>query len=107
MAPVDYARPETLVAALRGQDALVVTLGVSVPEEVHRAVVRAAADAGVPWVLPNEWGADTDDEGTRRDLPMWERNSKPSSTSPVTHTPPHGLSQMPWVYANQRRRENP
>ncbi|KAI9896955.1 hypothetical protein N3K66_007977 [Trichothecium roseum] len=76
VAPIDYARPETLVAALRGQDALVVTLGVSVPEEVHHAVVRAAAEARVPWVLPNEWGADTDDEATRRDLPMWERNKR-------------------------------
>ena len=48
---INYAKPETLVEALRGQDALVITLsGRSTIQEVEEKLVKAAAEAGVPWV---------------------------------------------------------
>lgn len=67
--PVDYDDPSTLVAALRGQDALVITLsGRSAIEETEAKLVRAAAEAGVKWILPNEWSPDTANEALVRDL---------------------------------------
>lgn len=48
---VDYDNPETLVDALRGQDALVITLsGYSPIQETEEKLVRAAGEAGVPWM---------------------------------------------------------
>ncbi|EED15854.1 conserved hypothetical protein [Talaromyces stipitatus ATCC 10500] len=66
---IDYEKPETLVDALRGQDALVITLsGYSPIQETEEKLVRAAAEAGVPWILPNEWSPDTAHEGMVNDL---------------------------------------
>ena len=58
MKKVDYASHAALVDALKGQDALVITLSVGAPPEVQTQLIDAAAEAGVPWVLPNEWGSD-------------------------------------------------
>jgi len=41
---VDYSKPETLVDALRGQDALVVTLSGFTPQETVDTIVNAAGD---------------------------------------------------------------
>lgn len=60
---------DALVAALRGQDALLITLGVMAPADTHGKLVRAAADAGVPWVLPNDWGFDTENDDCVNDIP--------------------------------------
>lgn len=60
---------DALVSALRGQDALIITLGVIAPADTHTKIVRAAAAAGVPWVLPNDWGVDTETEEYINDIP--------------------------------------
>lgn len=60
---------DALVSALRGQDALLITLGVTAPADTQTKLIRAAADAGVPWVLPNDWGFDTELEGNVNDIP--------------------------------------
>jgi len=65
---VDYSRPETLVDALRGQDALVITLGGHAPPETDMQLIRAAAEAGVSWILPNEWSPDTAHEALVGDM---------------------------------------
>nr|POE85420.1 hypothetical protein CFP56_43736 [Quercus suber] len=65
---VDYSKPETLVDALKGQDALVVTLSGLVPKETSETIVRAAGEAGVPWIFPNEWSPDTSNEALTRDV---------------------------------------
>ena len=50
-AKVDYSKPETLVEALRGQDALIITISGYAPiQETEEKLVRAAGDAGVPWI---------------------------------------------------------
>lgn len=59
--PVDYSEPSTLTAALKGQDALIITLAVAAPPDTQSKLIRAAAEARVPWILPNEFGGDTDD----------------------------------------------
>jgi uncharacterized protein YbjT (DUF2867 family) len=52
VAHVDYDDHKSLVSALKGQDALVITLGVMTPPDYQRRLLRAAVDAEVPWVLP-------------------------------------------------------
>lgn len=52
-----YADAAFLASALRGQDVLVVTLAFGA-YEAQTAILDAAADAGVPWVVPCEFGSD-------------------------------------------------
>lgn len=56
---VDYNNKSNLVEALKGQDALIITMAVTAPKDQEVKLLEAAAEAGVPWVLPNEWGFDT------------------------------------------------
>jgi uncharacterized protein YbjT (DUF2867 family) len=64
----DYNKPETLVEALRGQDALVITLSGHTPKETEMKLVNAAGEAGVAWILPNEWSPDTANEALVKDV---------------------------------------
>lgn len=60
---INYEDQASLVAALQGQDALVITMGVLAPPGQSAKLIQAAADANVPWIVPNEFGGDgTDDE---------------------------------------------
>lgn len=60
---VDYDNKSSLVSALRGHDLFIITMGVTAPAEMHTKLVEAAAEAKIPWVIPNEYGnATTDDE---------------------------------------------
>lgn len=65
---VDYEQPDTLVDALRGQDALVITLGGTTPKDTDLKLINAAAEADVGWILPNEWAPDTANEGLLKDV---------------------------------------
>lgn len=57
---VDYEIPQTLVDALRGQDALVITVSGRAPiQSIEEKLIRAAAEAEVQWILPNEWSPDS------------------------------------------------
>ena len=68
---IDYAKPETLLEALRGQDALVITLAGMISEDIQTQLINAASEVGVGWILPNEWGPDNVDEGLIKDLPVF------------------------------------
>jgi len=59
VARVDYGGDDdsALVSALRGQQFLIVSAAVSSPNDVNK-FVRAAAKAGVPYILPNWYGTD-------------------------------------------------
>jgi hypothetical protein len=76
VARVDYGDHSSLVEALKGQEALIITLAVSA-QALQDQLIRAAADANLPWILPNEWGFDTANEGMINDLGMSERVSAP------------------------------
>ncbi|CAF9927213.1 hypothetical protein IMSHALPRED_007165 [Imshaugia aleurites] len=65
---VDYNKPETLVEALKGQDALVITLSGHTPKDTDMKLISAAGEAGVPWILPNEWSPDTANEAMVKDV---------------------------------------
>ncbi|PFH63435.1 hypothetical protein XA68_10026 [Ophiocordyceps unilateralis] len=58
VAEVDYEREETLVEALRGQQFLVVSLSPRAPTDTQEKLARAAAQAGVSWMMPNCYGTD-------------------------------------------------
>ena len=56
----DYGSSEFLESALQGQDVLIITLAVTTSPQVQSDLIKAAAKAGVPWILPNEYGQDGD-----------------------------------------------
>lgn len=58
-APVNYNDEQTLIDALTGQDALVITMGIRAGD-AQTKLVNAAAKAGVPWIMPNEYTADVE-----------------------------------------------
>ncbi|KAL4778900.1 hypothetical protein BJX76DRAFT_342262 [Aspergillus varians] len=60
VAPVDYDDEATIVAALKGQQFLVITMAPTAPRDTHSKLVQAAAKAGIPYVMPNGYGADID-----------------------------------------------
>ena len=64
---VNYDDEATIVEALKGQDALIVTMGVTAPPEQQTKLINAAAKAGVKYVVPNEYGYDWDDTGAGKD----------------------------------------
>lgn len=75
---VDYSKPETLVEALRGQDALVITLSGHVSKEAERLLINAAGEAGVRWILPNEWSPDTTNETLVKDVFIFQSKGEQS-----------------------------
>ncbi|EPS25345.1 hypothetical protein PDE_00278 [Penicillium oxalicum 114-2] len=58
VAQVDYDDEATLVAALRGQQFLIITLSPTAPQGTHSKLVQAAAKAGIPYIMPNGYGGD-------------------------------------------------
>ena len=55
---VDYNKHASLVEALKGQEVLIITMAVMAPAESQTKLIDAAVEAGVKWIMPNEWGAD-------------------------------------------------
>jgi hypothetical protein len=56
IAQIDYNDPNTIVSALKGHDVLIITMSVSAARDTQEKLIRAAVDAGVPCILPNEFG---------------------------------------------------
>ena len=73
---VNYDDQASLVEALQGHDALVITMGVLAPPEQQTKLIDAAAAANVPWVLPNEYGYPQAHPGLRKDIPIGEKNAR-------------------------------
>lgn len=73
---IDYSKPETIVEALKGQDALVITLGGRAPHDIDLQLINAADEAGVPWILPNEWAPDTANEALVKDVVIFQPKGK-------------------------------
>ena len=75
---VDYSKPETLVEALRGQDALVITLSGHTPKGTEVQLINAAGEAGVAWILPNEWSPDSANEALVKDVFVFQPKGEES-----------------------------
>lgn len=73
---VDYNKQGTLVEALQGQDALVITLSGYVPKDTQGQLINAAGEAGVAWILPNEWSPDTANEALVKDVFVFQPNGE-------------------------------
>ena len=91
---VDYTKPETLVSALQGQDALVITLSGGAPKDTEMQLINAAGKAGVPWILPSEFAPDTANEALVNDVFIFQPKRECfQNVSPTTKTPTdRGLS---------------
>ena len=72
---VNYDNQASLVDALRGQEALVITMSTRAPSEHQMKLIEAAAVANVPWVLPNEYGYDITHPGLFKDIPIGEKHA--------------------------------
>ncbi|KAK0657943.1 hypothetical protein B0T16DRAFT_317078 [Cercophora newfieldiana] len=72
---VDYSSDDdtTLVNALCGQQALVITMAVTAPRDTSSKLIRAAAKAGVPYILPNYFGPDAANDSLCTDSFLAER----------------------------------
>jgi len=55
----DYASDQFLLSALKGQDVLVLILGIPALGDEQKRLIDVAAKAGVKYVLPTEFGSDT------------------------------------------------
>ncbi|EXJ57220.1 hypothetical protein A1O7_07567 [Cladophialophora yegresii CBS 114405] len=65
---VNYDDPSTLIDALTGQDVLIITMAVTAPPDTQDKLIDAAAAAGVPWILPNEYSSDPTNESMQKDI---------------------------------------
>jgi hypothetical protein len=59
---VNYDDKTSLINALKGQDLLLITMSVFAPPDSQIKLIEAAKEAGVPWIVPNGYGADMTDE---------------------------------------------
>lgn len=66
-AKIDYDDENSIVEALRGQQYLIITMNSRAPRDTQLKLVRAAAKAGVPYVMPNAWGPDPKNETLMRE----------------------------------------
>ncbi|OKL58562.1 hypothetical protein UA08_06058 [Talaromyces atroroseus] len=70
-AAIDYNDEDSLVSALTGQDFLIITLSLAAPPDTHSRLVKAAAKAGVPYIMPNAYSINFyDNEILQRDIPV-------------------------------------
>ncbi|KAJ5559786.1 isoflavone reductase family protein (CipA) [Penicillium frequentans] len=60
VASIDYDDEATIVAALKGQQFLIITMAPTAPRGTHSKLVQAASKAGVPYVMPNGYAGDID-----------------------------------------------
>lgn len=73
---IDYSDRYALVEALKGQDALVITLAGNAPSDQEEKLIDAAAEAEVPWIVPNEWGPDSDNQVLAKESILGEAKQK-------------------------------
>ncbi|RFU34244.1 hypothetical protein B7463_g2085, partial [Scytalidium lignicola] len=73
---VNYNDQKSLVDALQGQDALVITMSVFAPPDTQTKLIEAAATANVPWILPNEFGGDPVNAEMNKDNMLGEGKTK-------------------------------
>jgi len=57
-------------SSLKGQDALIIILATTAPKELQSRLIKAAASASVPWVLPCEFGPDDGNPTMSEGVPM-------------------------------------
>ncbi|KZL83415.1 isoflavone reductase family protein [Colletotrichum incanum] len=66
-AKVNYDDEDSIVEALKGQQYLIITLKNTAGQDTQLKLVRAAAKAGVSYVMPNAWGPDPKNSSLMKD----------------------------------------
>lgn len=56
VAKVSYTDHSSLVSALQNQDILIISLSVTAPRDTQFKLIDAALEAGIKYIMPNEWG---------------------------------------------------
>ncbi|KAI9040744.1 aromatic alcohol reductase [Aspergillus affinis] len=68
VAAVNYDDESTIVAALEHQQFLIITMSPTASRDTHSKLVQAAAKAGVPYVMPNEYAGDIENVKLGEDI---------------------------------------
>ena len=68
--PVDYNDESAVVAVLKDQQFLVVTLAVTAPPDIYSNIVKAAAKAGIRHIMPGIFGFDDSNENLIKETPL-------------------------------------
>lgn len=89
---VDYNDPQSLVEALKGQDVLITTMSVMAPPDTESKLIHAAAEAKVPFILPNEWGF-----GSTEDNPSLSKESLVGETKQKHRDLIESLGVSSWI----------
>lgn len=58
----DYTDEASLIRAFAGQGFVIITLSTMAPTDTHSTLVKAAIKAGVPYIMPNTYGADINND---------------------------------------------
>ena len=64
----DYNDHGSLVRSMQGNEVLIITMATQAPKENQTRIVDAAKDAGISWVMPNEYGNDYTNERYAKDF---------------------------------------
>lgn len=64
---VDYDDETSLIEAMKGHQILIITLAVMAPPGTQSKLIKAAAKAGISYIMPNAWGADPLNEKLMQD----------------------------------------
>lgn len=67
---VDYNDNSALVEAMKGQEVLIITMSVMAGRDNSAKLINAASEAGVKWVIPNEYGTDNTNESIGNDTKL-------------------------------------
>lgn len=92
-----YTDPVFLASALTGQDALVVTPSFMVCHELQPDIIRAACQAKVPYILPCEFGSDTDNPALIDALPMQQAKVDARKLVEDLGVDNHGTRRSSWI----------
>jgi hypothetical protein len=67
VARVNFDDEDSLVSALKGQQFLVISLSVRAADDTHSKIVKAAAKAGIHYVMPNVYSYDLENKNLQGD----------------------------------------
>lgn len=70
---IDYDSHGSIVSALKGVDILIITLAVTAPGDTSTKLITAAKEAGVKWIVPNEWSTSGENVQLEKDIMMHDR----------------------------------
>lgn len=71
---VDYNDEKSIIQCLTGQEFLVITMSTTAPRDTQSKIIKAAAKAGVKWIMPNEYSPPfVEKEAMGKDLGFYDR----------------------------------